>query len=44
MRGLRNRYVVVVVVVVVVLGVKPKWNLMHYTVHTQQIYIVFALA
>ena len=34
MRGLRNRYVVVV------LGVKPKWNFMHYACSTQQIYIL----
>ena len=34
-RGLRNRYVVVVVV----LGVKPKWNFMHYEVHRK--YILF---
>ena len=41
MRGLRNRYVVVVVVVVLVVvvlvGVKPKWNFMHYAVHSNYI-------
>ena len=31
-RGLRNRYVVVVLV-----GVKPKWNFMHYAVHSKYI-------
>ena len=35
-RGLRNRYVVVVVLVVVG-GVKPKWNFVHYALHSKYI-------